>query len=228
MGQAIEKLAEHSGHEVVLRISADTADALTVDHLRQADVAVEFTSPESAVGHILLCFRAGVPVVSGTTGWLADWSHVLAERSKHEAGFFYASNFSIGVNITFAVNKLLARLMNDQPDYAIRLEEVHHTGKLDAPSGTAIALAEDILALVERKTGWVEASARDAEDIPIVWRREADVPGTHEVRYRSAIDTITLRHEAHSREGFARGALLAAEWMVGKKGHYGMSDLLGF
>jgi len=228
MGKAIESLAMAAGHEIVLRIDEDNADTLTEQNLKKADVSVEFTRPETAIEHLLLCFRCGVPVVSGTTGWLDDLPNVLKERQRQQGGFFYASNFSIGVNITFAVNRMLARLMQDQPNYDIAMEEIHHTQKLDAPSGTAITLAEDIVREIERKTTWVNKSEHEPWEIPIVSQRIEGIPGTHEIRYSSEVDTITLRHEAHSRAGFARGALKAAEWMVGKRGYFGMSDLLGF
>lgn len=228
MGKAIEGLALTEGHEVVLRISEDNAADLTEQNLSKADVAVEFTRPETAVDHLIICFRSGVPVVSGTTGWLDALPRVLQEREQQAGGFFYASNFSIGVNITFAVNQMLARLMDDQPVYEVKLEEIHHTQKLDAPSGTAITLAQDILEVIDRKVSWVNQAKCGEQEIPIVSKRIENVPGTHEIRYTSQVDTITLRHEAHSREGFARGALKAAEWMVGKSGYFGMSDLLGF
>ena len=177
--------------------------------------------------HLLLCFRAGVPVVSGTTGWLDDLDTVLQEREKLSGGFFYASNFSIGVNLTFAVNRVLARLMNDHDQYEVSMREIHHTQKLDAPSGTAITLAEGIMENLDRKRNWINEAQGKPTEVPIISERIGDVPGTHEITYRSAVDTITLRHEAHSREGFAKGALTAAEWMAGRSGYYGMADLLG-
>lgn len=228
MGQAIADLALEKGHEVILKITAENAAELTKENLKKADVAVEFTRPETAVKHLLMCFRCNVPVVSGTTGWLDELPRVLQARKEYNGGFFYASNFSIGVNITFAVNRVLARLMQDQPNYEVGMEEIHHTQKLDAPSGTAITLAQDILEEIERKTSWVNQAEHGKQELPIVSQRIEGVPGTHEIRYTSEVDTITLRHEAHSREGFARGALKAAEWMVGKSGYFGMSDLLGF
>lgn len=228
MGRAIEALALEAGHEVILRITAENTAELTAENLKKADVAVEFTRPETTVSHLLLCFQCGVPVVSGTTGWLDELPRVLQAREEHNGGFFYASNFSIGVNITFAVSRVLARLMQDQTSYEVAMEEVHHTQKLDAPSGTAITLAKDILQEIKRKTSWVNRAEHEEQELPIVSRRIEGVPGTHEIRYTSDVDTITLRHEAHSREGFARGALKAAEWMMGKSGYFGMSDLLGF
>ena len=227
MGRTIEGFAREAGHEIVLTISADNAGDLTEDRLKEADAAVEFTRPEVAVGHILLCFRAGVPVVSGTTGWLDELEAVLQEREKQRGGFFYASNFSVGVNLTFAVNRVLARLMNDHDQYEVTLREIHHTQKLDAPSGTAITLAEAITAQLDRKINWVNQAEGMPSEVPIISERTGDVPGTHEISYRSPADTITLRHEAHSREGFARGALKAAEWMTGRSGYFGMADLLG-
>jgi len=227
MGRTIEGFAREAGHEIVLTIGADNAADLTEDRLKEADVAVEFTRPEVAVEHLLLCFRAGVPVVSGTTGWLDELEAVLHEREKQEGGFFYASNFSIGVNLTFAVNRVMARLMNDHDQYEVSMREIHHTQKLDAPSGTAITLAEGIIEHLNRKSDWVNEAEGKASEVPILSERTGDVPGTHEVTYRSPVDTITLRHEAHSREGFAKGALKAAEWMTGRVGYFGMADLLG-
>ena len=229
MGRAIEELALAAGHEVVLRIRSSAGTNWDRQQLKQADVALEFTRPESAVNYLKLCFELGVPVVCGTTGWLDQLADVLAARDHYDGGFFYASNFSIGVNMAFHLNRVLAAMMNDQPDYRTEMTEIHHTQKLDAPSGTAITLAEDIIAEIGRLDEWIlQTEQKMPNQLPITSLREGQVPGTHEIRYISDIDTITLRHEAHSREGFARGALRAVEWMNNRKGYYGMKDLLGF
>ncbi|MEL6924478.1 MAG: 4-hydroxy-tetrahydrodipicolinate reductase [Bacteroidota bacterium] len=228
MGKTIEQLALDKGHEIVLRIDDKNVDQLTADNLRQADVAIEFTRPEAAVGNIGCCFDAGVPVVSGTTGWLDQMAVVKERCESKNGGLFYASNYSVGVNIFFAINRQLAKMMNEQPQYTVDMEEIHHTQKLDAPSGTAITLAEGIMDEIKGKTSWVNEATTEAQAIPIISKRIDKVPGTHSIRYRSAVDDIEICHTAHSRLGFASGALLAAEWMVGRSGVYGMKDLLGF
>lgn len=214
MGKAIAALAEAAGDEVVLRIGSGNRGELTLEALQAADVAIEVSRPEMAFEHIALCLEAGVPVVCGTTGWLDRLEEAVALCAENEGALLYASNFSIGVNIFFALNKRLAELMDRQPQYEPAILEIHHTQKLDAPSGTAISLAQDIIEQTSRKSP------------PITSIREGQVPGTHEVTYTSPIDTISIRHEAHSREGFAHGALLAAHWIVGKKGFFSMSDVL--
>lgn len=226
MGRTIERLAPDEECEVVLRIDQDNPQDFYLLHT--ADVAIEFTGPESAMGNIMRCIDAGVPVVSGSTGWTGRMEEV-GEYCRDKGGaFFYASNFSIGVNVFFALNRFLAERMNQLPAYDIQLEEVHHTQKLDAPSGTAITLATDILARVDRKKDWVNRPAEDPAELSILSRRLDPAPGTHRIVYRSAIDEIEIRHEAFSREGFARGALQAAKWLKGRKGCFGMEDLLGF
>jgi len=214
MGKAIAELAEATGDEVVLRIGSGNRGELTLESLQAADVAIEVSRPETAFDHITLCLEAGVPVVCGTTGWLDRLEEAVALCAYKEGALLYASNFSIGVNLFFALNKRLAELMERQPQYDPAILEIHHTQKLDAPSGTAISLAQDIVERLPDK------------EPPITSIREGQAPGTHEVVYRSDIDTISIRHEAHSREGFARGALLAAHWIVGKKGFFSMSDVL--
>jgi len=227
MGKTIEPLALQNGHEIILKIDADNREQLTLENLRKADVAIEFTQPSAVVDNLLLCFQAGVPVVSGTTGWMERWSEVTAACSEAGGALFHASNFSIGVNIFMAVSRYLAKLMNDQPQYNVAMEEIHHTEKLDAPSGTAITLAEDILENIKRKTDWVNEDSELSNVLPIISKRIENVAGTHQITYSSEADTIEIIHKAHSRQGFAKGALVAAEWMVGKKGIFGMSDLLG-
>jgi 4-hydroxy-tetrahydrodipicolinate reductase len=228
MGKAIDELAQQAAHEVVLRIDKDNRQDLTADSIKKADVAIEFSQPEAAFENISLCLRNGVPVVSGTTGWLDRFEEAKILCEEQHGAFLYASNFSIGVNLFFALNRYLAQLMDAHDSYGISVEETHHTQKLDAPSGTAITLAEDIIHRLRRKSSWEKGETRTATAVPIISKRVGQVPGTHEIRYHSAIDTITLRHEAHSREGFARGALQAAEWIVGKRGCFGMKDMLGF
>ena len=226
MGKTIDQLAQAAGHEVVLRIDVNNSTDLNTSALASADVAIEFTRPESAFNNIVTCLENGVPVVSGTTGWLDRLEEAKQLVEKYQGGLFYASNYSIGVNIFFAVNKYLAKLMKRYDQYDISMEEIHHTQKLDAPSGTAITLAEGIMEALPNKTGWVNEPSDKKEELPIISKRIDKVPGTHGISYESVIDNITITHTAHSREGFARGALAAAEWMVGKQGFYGMEDML--
>jgi 4-hydroxy-tetrahydrodipicolinate reductase len=226
MGRVIDSLAESEGCEVILRIDRDNPEDFA--RLGEADAAIEFSQPESAVDNILRCFEAGVPVASGTTGWLDRMAEVENRCRETGGAFFYASNYSIGVNVLFALNRFLAERMNALGDYDIHLEEIHHTQKLDAPSGTALTLARDILARVERKKTWVSGEAQGPEELPILSQRIDPAPGEHRVIYRSAIDEIEIRHEAFSREGFARGALQAAKWLKGRKGVFGMEEMLGF
>jgi len=226
MGKTIEKLAVEKGHEIILKVDITNASTWKNEQLQDADVAIEFTRPESAIENIQRCFETGVPLISGTTGWVEKMDEVKEKCIAQKGGFFYASNFSIGVNIFFELNKILAKMMNAYDHYDISMEEIHHTQKLDAPSGTAITLAEGILENVNRKSNWVKEEANSKEELSIFSKRIEKVPGTHQINYDSPIDSIEIKHTAHSRLGFAKGALLAAEWMVGKKGIYGMTDLL--
>lgn len=232
MGKIIENIAIQRGHEIVLRLDVNNPDDF--DRLAEADVAIEFTRPESAFDNLKRCIVAKVPVVCGTTGWLEEYESVSKLCQKNDTAFFYASNYSVGVNIFFEINRRLASMMNNYPMYDVRMEEIHHTQKLDAPSGTAITLANGILENMERKTNWVchtEGTAEDLQITPklkITAKRIDPAPGTHIVTYDSPIDTIQISHEAHSREGFATGAVLAAEWILGKKGVFSMKDMLGF
>lgn len=228
MGKTIEKLALDKGHEVVLKIDKENQADLTAAHLLQADVAIEFTQPESAFANIKACLEAGVPVVSGTTGWLERLPEMREICEASGSAFLHATNFSIGVNMLFALNRFLAKMMNGQLQYDVQMEEVHHTQKLDAPSGTAITLAEGILAELDRKQSWVNHQTDKPEELPIISKRIDPAPGTHSITYQSDIDDITISHVAHSREGFALGALTAAEWIVGKQGNFTMQDVLGF
>lgn len=231
MGKIIEQIIEEKSNgadEVVLKITSQNLHELTVENLRKADVAIEFTTPDSAADNIKLCFEAGVPVVVGTTAWLAQLEDVKATCATEQGGLFFSPNFSIGVNLFWEVNKKLAQLMNQQPQYTVSMEEIHHTEKKDAPSGTAVKTAEVILENYSLKTDWELAttSPSASDKLLIVAKREPHVPGTHIVTYKSAVDFIQLTHEAVNRRGFAEGAVLAAKWIVGKKGVYGMSDLL--
>ena len=225
MGKAIEKIALKKGHEIVARFSSQGIDN---ELLASADVAIEFSKPDVAIQNIKTCFELNVPVICGTTGWLEQKEDVLQAVNRTNNAFLYASNFSIGVNLFFAINKYVAQIMNEQAQYDVRVEEIHHTAKLDAPSGTAISIANDILANLDRKTKWVSGKSENQTDLSIFAVREDPVSGTHIITYDSPIDSIEIKHTAHSREGFAAGAVLAAEWILGKKGVFSMNDVLGF
>lgn len=228
MGKMIERIAVSRGHQVVLVVDLDNRADCSVEQLRQADVAIEFTTPAVAVDNYKWCMDAGVPVVSGTTGWLDRWEEVVGYCREKGGGFFYASNFSIGVNIFFRLNKYLAKMMDNFRDYKIFIEETHHIHKLDAPSGTAITLAEGIIKNHSAYRSWKLYQGEElGEDVlPVAAKRIGEVPGIHGVTYKSAVDEIEIRHSAFSREGFAQGAVFAAEFIFGKKGVYGMDDLL--
>ena len=227
MGHEIERVLIDRGHTVLFTVDAGEEAKLATERLAQADVAIEFTAPSVAVDNYRRAFAAGVPVVSGTTGWL---EHLPEIREACEKGqtFFYASNFSLGVNIFFAVNKYLAGIMNHFPQYSVEIEEIHHIHKLDHPSGTAITLAEDIIGQLDAKHSWSENMPVADDSIHITARREGEIPGTHTVAYDSAVDTIRITHEAKNRKGFALGAVVAAEFTVGKKGFLTMQDLFSF
>lgn len=228
MGQMIETIALEKGHEVVLKINVDNTEDFTPENLRKADVAIEFTSPHSAFENVTRCLEWGVPVVCGSTGWNAQLQDARKLATELGVGFLHASNFSIGVNIFFEVNKHLARLMAAHEGYEVQLKEVHHTAKLDAPSGTAVTLAEQVLAYLPRKTSWVNGAASSADQLVIESERIDPAPGTHYVTYSSDIDDIEIIHTAHNRKGFASGAVLAAEFLAGKTGVHTMSEVLGF
>ncbi len=227
MGKAIEEIALQKGHEICLTIDLHNHNDLTKKNLQKADVAIEFTTPQNAVGNILKCFEAGVPVVCGTTGWLSKIEEVKQICLDKNSAFLYASNFSIGVNIFFELNKKLAGLMKMQ-DYNVIIEETHHTQKKDAPSGTAITLAEEILKHGSHKKKWVNFPANNKDELTIISHRIDPAPGTHAVKYSSEIDDIEIIHTAHSRKGFASGAVLAAEFLKNKKGIFNMKEVLGF
>ncbi|MDH6534370.1 4-hydroxy-tetrahydrodipicolinate reductase [Parabacteroides sp. 52] len=228
MGKTIERIALERGHQIVSIIDINNTEDFTSEAFQSADVAIEFTVPATAFDNYMKCFAASVPVVSGTTGWL-DRLPIIKEKCEKEGQtFFYASNFSIGVNIFFALNKYLAKIMNNFPNYNASMTETHHIHKLDAPSGTAISLAEDLIAEVERKKRWVLGTEKETTDLSIAAIREGEVPGIHEIVYESDVDSIRIEHDAKSREGFALGAVVAAEFTAGKKGFLGMSDLFKF
>lgn len=228
MGKAIEEIALQKEHQIVLRITDQNLEELTKTNLQKADVAIEFSSPDSAVSNILFSLENEVPVVSGTTGWLSKLSSVEEKCKEVNGTFLYASNFSVGVNIFFELNKKLAQLMKSHNDYKVQLEEIHHTEKKDAPSGTAITLAGQIIAIDERKDKWVNSQSDTEGEVSIISKRVDEVAGTHSVKYTSAIDDIEIIHTAHNRKGFAQGAVLAAEFIAGKKGIFSMKDVLGF
>lgn len=228
MGKTIEQIALSRGHEIVSIIDINNPDDFESAAFKSADVAIEFTTPATAFDNYMKCFAANVPVVSGTTGWTVRMGEIKEMCEKEGKTFFYASNFSIGVNIFFALNKYLAKVMNNFPSYDVRMTEVHHIHKLDAPSGTAITLAEGILENIDRKDRWTLETAEKATDLPIHAIREGEVPGIHEIIYESDVDTISIKHDAKSRAGFALGAVVAAEFTAGKKGFLGMSDLFHF
>ena len=228
MGQLIDRIARERGHDVLLRIHRDNRNEFTQAHLQQADVAIEFTGPDSAFDNVRQCLQWGVPVVCGSTGWNDRLDEAARIATEQGSALLHASNFSIGVNLFFEVNKLLARLMNSQPQYDVELKEIHHTAKKDAPSGTAVTLAEQVLAALDRKERWVKETASAPTDLVIHSERTDPAPGTHHVKYSSSIDDIEIIHTAHNREGFATGAVQAAEFLVGKKGVFRMSDVLGF
>jgi 4-hydroxy-tetrahydrodipicolinate reductase len=243
MGKILEQTAQKRGHEVVLRLDVNNPEDFA--RLHEADVAIEFTRPESAVKNIIHCFEQNVPVVCGTTGWLENFDEVTKACVQANGSFFYASNYSIGVNIFFEINRRLAFMMKNYDMYDVKMEEIHHTQKLDAPSGTAITLAQGIMENIERKTKWVCSTENTSlyaentegplssnggakEAINIVAKRIDPAPGTHIITYDSPIDSIEITHTAHSREGFATGAVVAAEWLFHKKGVFSMKDMLGF
>jgi len=220
MGKVIERIALERGHEIVLKKD----ESNTFDGLSTADVAIDFSVPTAAVSNISNCFHANVPVVSGTTGWLEHFDEMVALCNEKQGGFISSSNFSLGVNIFFELNEYLAKIMSQFDSYKVTMEEIHHTQKLDAPSGTAISLAKGVIEN-SKYANWTLDEPKNNE-IHIEAKRIGDVPGTHTVTYDSIVDSIELKHTAHNREGFALGAVIAAEWLAGKKGIYSMKDVL--
>lgn len=227
MGKTIEKIAIARGHEIVARIDKDNQEDFDSAEFRSADVAIEFSMPQSAMDNFRKAFAAGVKVVSGTTGWLENMPEVK-EACKNGNTLFYSSNYSLGVNIFFAVNRYLAKIMEDFDNYDVRMEETHHIHKLDAPSGTAITLAEGIIENISRKESWVEGVEPKDKELGITSFRRDEVPGIHTIIYESDVDTITITHDAKSRAGFALGAVIAAEFTKDKTGFLTMQDMLKF
>lgn len=235
MGQIIERFALERGHEVILKISADNLQDFTVDNLATADVAIDFSAPDAAVDNIYKCFEANVPIVVGTTGWYGNLQEIKNDCLSSNNTLLYGSNFSIGVNLFFHLNTVLAKLMNNYPAYEVQVEEIHHTQKLDAPSGTAMTIAEDIIEELDRKSEWLNEVVGTPipdviknEQLLIESHRIENVPGTHTVVYSSEVDDIEIKHTAHSRAGFALGALVAAEWLQNKQGFYNVADVFKF
>lgn len=221
MGKMIEQIAQKRGHAIVARIDETTE---SID-FSQMDVAIDFSTPDSAFENISACFAHQIPIISGTTGWLDRYDDAVKTCEDNEGAFIYASNFSLGVNIFFALNEYLAKMMAPLKEYDVSVHEIHHTQKLDAPSGTAITLAEGILENSDHKT-WGLVGRSENPDVPISSERIGTVPGTHTITYKNTIDTIQIKHEANNREGFALGAVMAAEWILGKKGVFTMRDVL--
>ncbi|MEQ1747698.1 MAG: 4-hydroxy-tetrahydrodipicolinate reductase [Saprospiraceae bacterium] len=228
MGRAIEMVAMEKGYQIVWRITRENRSTVTSELLQQADVIIEFSRPGAAYENVMDCLHAGVPVVCGTTGWLEQLDYAEAWCLQHKGALLWASNFSVGVNLFFALNRRLAQIMGDRPEYRPDITEIHHVHKLDAPSGTARTLAQEILAQAKGLNNWcLSPTPPGPADLPITAIREGEVPGTHTVRWSSLVDEITIEHQAHSRLGFAAGAVLAAEWLAGKTGVYRMADVLG-
>jgi 4-hydroxy-tetrahydrodipicolinate reductase len=226
MGKAIEQIALQKGHEIIMAISLDNVHEFTLDNVKEADVAIEFSTPSTAYYNVMKCIDAGVPVICGSTGWLEKLDEVKKYAVENKVGFIYASNFSVGVNIFFEINSALAEMMNKQKQYDVAVEEIHHTQKLDAPSGTAVTIAEQILEQIDNKSKWVREVASNENELAIKSIRQDPAPGTHTVSYTSAIDDIEIKHTAHNRIGFASGAVAAAEFVIGKAGVFTMKDVL--
>ena len=223
MGKEIEKIALERGHEIILKIKAKEECDFS-----KVDIAIDFSVPEAALNNVISCFENNIPVISGTTGWLDDFNKAVASCKKNKGSFIYASNFSIGVNLFFELNKTLAKMMRTHQNYSLDVEEIHHTKKLDSPSGTAISLAEGIIEN-SAKTNWelIENNAKkETTFVPITSKRILDTPGTHSISYTSEIDSIEIKHIANNRKGFALGAVIAAEWLIQRKGIYTMKDVL--
>lgn len=235
MGRIIEQFATERGHEIVLKVDAYNLHELTISNLKKTDIAIDFSTPDSVLRNIETCFEAGVPIVVGTTGWYGRLQEVKNKCDDSNNTLLYASNFSIGVNVFFYVNKVLAKIMNRYPQYEVQVEEIHHTKKVDAPSGTAMSIAEGILGELDRKNEWVNALVGSGdelivkpEQLLIESHRIEEVPGTHTVIYSSEVDEIEFKHKAHSRAGFALGAVLAAEWLQDKTGFFNITDMFDF
>ncbi|MCB2196398.1 MAG: 4-hydroxy-tetrahydrodipicolinate reductase [Bacteroidetes bacterium] len=226
MGKEIEQVALDRGHEILLKLDVSNIRNVKKEDLQDIDVAVEFSNPESAFSNINLCFDHNIPIVSGTTGWLDKFNETVQRCKREQKTFFYASNYSIGVNLFFKLNSYLAKMMNKFSAYDVHVEETHHTQKLDAPSGTAITLTEELLNSLDRKKNWEKEAASNSDSIAVMSFREGKVPGNHKVTYESSFDKLMIEHNAKSRKGFALGAVLAAEFIVGKTGYFSMNDML--
>jgi 4-hydroxy-tetrahydrodipicolinate reductase len=226
MGKAIEEIAMKNGHEIVLKITSQNTSDFNIENLQQADVAIEFTNPHSTVANLKKCFDAHVPVVCGSTGWLDQWQEIESYCAEKKGTLLFASNFSVGVNIFFELNRKLAMLMSNRTEYNISIEEIHHTQKKDAPSGTAITLAECILNNNHNKEKWVLGETENNAELSITSKRIDPAPGTHIINYDSPIDSIEIKHTAHNRVGFASGAVIAAEYIFEKIGIFRMKDVL--
>jgi 4-hydroxy-tetrahydrodipicolinate reductase len=225
MGKTIEQIALERGHQIAGKIDVNNRLDMQALPPEAVDVAIEFSTPEAAYANIKICLEKGWPVVSGTTGWLNHKKEIEEITNDKGGAFFYASNYSIGVNLFFKLNQTLARLTNNQP-YEVLVKEIHHVHKLDAPSGTALTLAEGIIAEKQNLNGWTLMPEKEENKVPILSERTGEVPGTHIITYESEIDTLEISHTAHSRQGFALGAVVSAEWIKGKRGVFGMDDLL--
>lgn len=225
MGKEIEKIAINRKHEIILKVDETNADTITKIDLAAADVAIEFSTPHTVINNVYKCFDSNLPIVVGTTGWYNEFDRVKNDCINGKHSLFHATNYSIGVNLFFKVNKYLAEIMNNYPDYNVCMEEIHHIHKLDKPSGTAITLAEQIIAKIDSKKNW-SIEKESPETLFIKDVREGEVPGTHIIKYYSAVDDIEIMHKAHNRKGFALGAVMAAEFIHNKKGIYTMSDMI--
>jgi 4-hydroxy-tetrahydrodipicolinate reductase len=228
MGRAIEEIALRRGHDIVLKIDISNVEEFTNDNLAKADVAIEFSSPHSAYDNVMKCLQANIPVICGSTGWLDKYEEAKKYCLDNNGALIYSSNYSIGVNIFFEVNKRLASLMASHKEYNVGIVETHHTQKKDAPSGTAITLAEQVMQRITWKKSWVNGTTGNQAELQIISERMDPAPGTHRIKYSSPVDNIEIIHTAHNREGFATGAVLAAEFILHKKGIFSMSDVLGF
>ena len=228
MGKEIEKIALERGHKILYKFDVNNKDDFNAEYLKNADVAIEFTQPDSAFDNYLKCFEANIPVVSGTTGWLDKLPYIKSQCEQNGQTFFYASNFSIGVNLFFKLNKQLAKLMNKTEEYEVSIDETHHIEKKDAPSGTAVTIAEDLINNFDKKETWVKENAVNETELVIRSFREGKVPGIHTVKYDSDVDYIEITHSAKSRKGFALGAIMAAEFTQYNKGFLTMNNLLDF
>jgi len=226
MGREIEKVSLERGHEVVLKISSENKADFNFDNLRKVDVAIEFTTPDLAVNNINVCLDSNTPIVVGTTGWYDEFNSVSENVALNEGTLLYATNCSIGVNLFFKLNKTLAAMMNKYNDYEVKMEETHHTQKIDSPSGTAVTLAEGIIENSSAKDLWVDGEAHAKNQLSVISHRIENVPGTHQINYTSEIDDIEIKHTAHNRKGFAMGAVIAAEYLKDKKGIFTMEDVL--